>query len=287
MKYFLNDLYLKFKTGKIDRSEFEGSIYNYYLNNQNKTCLSHWNTDEYEDYISWFYKRLRKAIDSYVNTGSSFEAYMAKFMLISSREYRVRVTTGTITEYYTWSVRVPDLYTREEPPVYNYDHSDEILSKLIEDQNGRKSTKRMLALILKCYHYASDDFIEKISPKIGIGKKELKEMTEKIRKLRQKKDDEVYLLKERIYCQFYRCAVYEKRLSLLNENSTARDKLNQKYIRAKKRLENMRKRLSLIRTEATNSQIAEVMGVKKGTVDSSMHKLKVKLNLLSDESFLN
>ena len=286
-KNLLNDLHFQYVNGKIGRNEFESLLFSYFLSNQNKTCLSHWNRDEYEDYISWFYQRLKKVIDSYKDIGSSFEAFMGKFLLISSREYRVRITTNSVIEYSVWSSRVSEFYAHEEPPYYLPENNRNILEKLIEEQNGRKSSRRILALILKCYYYLSDDFIDKIAPKIGVKKNELSAMMENIRKIRQKKDDKIYLMKERIFSQYYRCAVYEKRLVYIQPNTVSWEKLNIKLIRARKRLEGMRKRLSMIRTEASNSQIAEVIGVKKGTIDASLYMLKTKLNLLSDKSMLN
>jgi len=283
----LNELYSQYITGRIKRAEFEGSIYRYFLNNQDKTCVGHWKRDEYEDYISWFYQRLHKAIDSYHDIGSSFEAFMSRFLLISSREYRVRMTTNNVTEYSAWSARIPDLYVHEEPPCYLHENNENILSKLINNQSGRKNTKRILALILKCYYYVSDDFIDKIAPKIEIDGKKLREMIDRIRDLRQKKDDEIYRMKERIYCQYYRCFVYERRLSIIQENTTAYNKLKLRLERARQRLEKMRKRITLVRTEAANWQIAEVIGVKKGTVDASLHSLRTKLNTLASKSMLN
>jgi len=286
-QYTLNELYSQYAAGKIKRTEFEGNIFRYFLCNQDKTCLCHWKRDEYEDYISWFYQRLQKAIDSYHDIGSSFEAFMSRFLLISSREYRVRITTNNVTEYSAWSARVPELYAREEHPYYLHENNENILPKLINKQNGRKDTKRILALILKCYYYVSDDFIDKIAPKIEIDGKELKDMIDRIRELRQKKDDEIYRMKERIYCQYYRCFVYERRLSLIQENTTAYGKLKLRLEKARQRLEKMRKRITLIRMEATNRQVAEVIGVKKGTVDASLHSLKIKLDTLASKSPLN
>jgi len=286
-KNTLNELYFQYTAGKIKRAEFEGNIYKYFLNNQEKTCLSHWKRDQYEDYISWFYPRLKRAIDSYRDTGYSFEAFIGKFTLISSKEYRVRITTNSVTEYSAWSARVPDLYAHEEPPYYLHENNEDVLSKLTNNQNGRKDTKRILALILKCYYYVSDDFIEKIAPKLEMDGKELKDMIDRVRKIRQKKDDEIYLMKERIYCQYYRCFVYERRLSFIQENTTAHNKLKLRLEKARQRLEKMRKRMTLVRTEATNQQVAEVIGVKKGTVDASLHSLKTKLNILSSKSPLN
>ena len=286
-QYSLNKLYSHYTMGIIKRAEFEGYIYRYYLTNQEKTCLSHWNRDDYEDYISWFYQRLHKAIDAYNDIGFTFETYMVKFIQNSSREYRVRKTTNSITEYSVWSARVPELYAHEEPPDYSHEKSNNIIKKLVSEQSGRKESRRILALVLKCYYYISDDFIDHIAPKIGIDKKELREMMTKIREIRQKKDDEIYQMKERIYRQYYRCLVYEKRLSHIPENTISYSKLKYRMEKARKILENMRKRITLIRTEATNKQVAEVIGISKGTVDASLHKLKIRLNTLSGKANLN
>jgi hypothetical protein len=286
-QYSLNELFSQFKNGKIKKAEFEGRVYYYFFYNQERTCLCHWKRNEYEDFISWFYPRIKKAIDIYNEKGSSFEAFIHKFMQNSSREYRVRITTQNVTEYSAWCARVPELYTHEEAPEYRHEKDESPLNEILAGQNGRIDKRRILALILKCYYYVSDDFIDRIADKIKMNAAELHEMIGKIREMRQEKDDALYYMRERIYCQYYRCIVYEKRLSLIQENTAAYDKLKLRLEKAKLRLERMRKRISLIRTEATNNQVAEVIGVKKGTVDASLHKLRSRLNDLSDKSLLN
>ncbi|MDR2542439.1 MAG: hypothetical protein LBC80_03195 [Treponema sp.] len=292
----LNELYSEYLAGELARTEFEGSIYSYLIYNQEKTCLGHWKRDDYEDYISWFYPRLRKAIDSYKDVGASFDAYIAKVLLISSKEYRVRITSNEITEYSSWSAQIPDFFVREETVSYmsasntpaNLNKNVEnVIAKLIIDKKGRRSTRRILALILKCYYYVSDDFAEAIAPRIGIDSKELIEKLDEIRSIRQKKDDAIFYLKERIYTQFLRCHIYEKKLSLYHEKDIKHNKLKLQYEKAKQRLEKMRKRLSVARKDATNQQIAEIIGISKGTVDASLHRLKAKWKLLSKNADLN
>ena len=287
MELSINDFYSDYLSGELSRNEFEGMIYNYYICNQDKTCLSHWKRDEYEDYLSWFYPRLHKAIDSYQDVGSSFEAFTARFLLISSKEYRGRMTSNSITEYSAWSAQVPDMYAHEEPPVYIHTSVERIINNMTIDKNGRKNTRRLLALFLKCYYYISDDFAERVAPRLGLDKNELLKMLEKMRDIRQDKDDEIFLKKERINTQFLRCLVYERKLSLLKENAPAYNKLKRKRDKARERLEKMRKRMKSTRTEATNKQVAEVIGITKGTVDASLHRLKIRWKKLSDKANLN
>jgi len=293
MQQTLNELYSKYISGELKRTKFEGLVYNYLVNNKEKTSIRHWKLDEYEDFLSWFYPRLRRAIDSYQEKGSSFEAFMARYLLISAKEYNVRKTTKSVIEYSAWSARIPEMYVYEESPVYlavhkpQNNYAENKLLQLVTDKKGRKNKKRILALILKCYSYVSENFAEKIAPAIGIDSSELTEMLNRIRKLREEKDDKIYFLKERVHRQFYRCFIYEKRLSLALENSAAYKKLELQLEKARQRLEKMRKRMAIIRTEATNKQVAEIIGVTKGTVDSSLHKLKAKWETMSKKAALN
>ena len=287
MQHTLNELYSEFMTGELDRSRLEGLIYRYLVYNQGKTNISHWKRDEYEDFISWFYPRLKMAIDSYRETGSSFEAFMSKYLLISSKEYHVRTTTNSVIEYSAWLARIPEMYAHEEPPVYIHKNAGKVITQLVIDKKGRRNSRRILALVLKCYYYISDDFAEKIAPMIGITAKELAEMLSKIRETRKIRDDKIYCIKERIYRQFYRCIIYDKRLTLLKENTAAFKKLELRLQKARSRLEKMRKNITSIRTEATNKQIAEVMGTTKGTVDASLSRLKMKWENMSKKAGLN
>jgi len=287
MQNVLNQFYFDFTERKINRAQLEGSIYNWLFYNQEKTCLSHWERNRFEDYMSWFYPRLKKAIDCYHEIGASFEAFMNKFLLLSSREFRVRITSNSVTEYSAWCAQVPDLYVREEEPVYSYKNPQNVIDKLTIDKNGRKNSRRLLALILKCYYYISEDYAERIAPLIGIGKKELLEMLSKIRETRQERDDEIFRMKERIHCQFYRCIIYERKLLIIEENTSLYNKYKLRLKKARERLEKMRTRITKIRTEATNKQIAQIIGITKGTVDASLHRLKQKWQAMSENSMLN
>ena len=284
---YLNNLYFQFMEKKIKRREFEELLYKYLLKYQEKTCLAQWEKDKYQDYLSWIYPRLRKAIDGYRNTGSSFVAFITSVMRMSSKEYHVRTIIREVTEYSAWSAHIPDLYVHEDAPVYSHEKTENIPSQLNLKKTGKKNPKQLLALILKCYYYVSDDFLDKVACHTGIEKTKLKEMTDELRSLRAEREKQIYLMKERIYCQFYRCIVYEKRLTYLSETSGAYYNLKLRLERARQRLQRMRKRVTRIRKDATNSQIAEVIGVSKGAIDSSLSKLRTKLVLPEDKFLLN
>jgi hypothetical protein len=99
-------------------------------------------------------------------------------------------------------------------------------------------------------------------------------MIEKLRGWRTRRDEAVRVLQERIVCQFYRCIVIEKRLRVAAEGSVRHEKLAKSLKGARERLGSMRKRLSGIRVDATNQQVADLLGITKGAVASNLYALR-------------
>jgi len=272
---------------KINRNKFEGFVFIYLLNNQSKIITRYWRHEEYEEFISWFYSRLKKAIDSYKETGSSFDAYITNIVRTAAKEYRMRAAINVATEHSAWNAQIPEFFAREETPVYLHDKPDSEISQFILQIKGRKNPKQLLALILKCYYYISDDFIEKIAIHTGLDKKSLKEMIDKLRIMREKREDAIYRMKERIYGQFYRCIVYEYRLSFVTENTALYFIYKNRLEKARNRLEKMRNRRIKLRTCPSNREIAGVIGITKGSVDATLYKLRIKLRALAEKAILN
>jgi hypothetical protein len=287
----LNNLYNQYVNGVIGRKEFEGMIYKTIIRDQRRYNLNRWKQEESDDFVSWLYPRIHSAIDSYREKGASFEAYMNTIVRLSAKEYRRDITNNSITEYTAWAARVSDLYTRQEEPDYSEEESripeSAKQQTAIASAENIKNPRQLVILILKCYYYVSDDFLERIAPKAGISKENLKEMIDRLSIVRAKREEELRNIRERVYSQFYRCIIYDKKLSLLPENSIAASKMKLRLEKARLRLETMRKRLTKIRADATNSQVAKIIGISKGAVDASLHSLKARWSIKADKSLLN
>jgi hypothetical protein len=290
-EYSLNNLYSQYIKGVIGRKEFEGLIYKTIMKDRQRYYLNRWKQEESEDFVSWLYPRIHGAIDSYREKGASFEAYMGSVIRLSAKEYRTHIANNSITEYAAWAVRVPELYARQEEPNYaeekNRGSGAAKQQTAILDTEEIKNPRQLLVLILKCYYYVSDDFLDRAAPRVGIAREKLKEMIDKLSAIRAGRDEELRNMRERIYSQFYRCFIYEKKLSLMPENSAVAVKMKIRLEKARLRLETMRKRQAKIRTDATNSQVAEVIGISKGAVDASLHNLKTRWKIKMDRSSLN
>jgi hypothetical protein len=108
-------------------------------------------------------------------------------------------------------------------------------------------------------------------------------MIDNLRKQRVAKEEEIRTLQERIHCQYYRCLSFQYRLASAFPGTAYYEKVKGCLERARARFSSMRKRLAGIRFCATNGQIAKVLGVPKGTVDSSLHAVRSKWRIASQD----
>jgi hypothetical protein len=130
--------------------------------------------------------------------------------------------------------------------------------------------------MLKSYNYMSQDFLERASPALNMGQEELKNLIDRLRELRLRRDENIRALRERIYTQFYRCIVLEKKLKNTVSDSDRHDKLQNRLIRGRLRLQSMRKRLSRMKTAASNREVAQILESAKGTIDAHLFDAKEK-----------
>ncbi|GHV25163.1 hypothetical protein FACS189498_3150 [Spirochaetia bacterium] len=265
----LNDLYKKYSEGTLERKEFEGAVFQHILNNYRLFRLYPWTRDQCSDFLSWLYPRLSRAVDLYHNTGSTFSAYISALVYWNAREYRSKMADHRITEYACWRARAEEMEVHNNEPEYGEITSPKIAGPV-------SNPRQVLVLILKSYCFLSDEFLARVSPAVGMAPEELKEMIGELRKVRIKREEDIRLLRERIHNQYYRCISFEQRFRAASEGTAFYEKMQGRLERAKLRFGSMKKRLAGYRLEASNREIAAVLRLKKGSVDSSLYVLKSK-----------
>jgi hypothetical protein len=267
-KLFLSKLLVSYSLGLVSRKELESHIFKFILDSHHEFRPYNWNDEEYVDFVCALYPRISRAIDNYRETGSSFEAYIASLVRWGIKESRSRNMERHIVEYACWEAKTRDeAAVQEEEDVYNDP----------EPAFGEVANPRqVLVLLLKSYNYMSQDFLERASPALNIDQEKLKDLIDRLRELRLKRDENIRALQERIYTQFYRCIVIEKKLKNTVPNSGRHEKLQNRLIRGRLRLQSMRKRLSRMKTAASNRQVAQILESAKGTIDAHLFGVKGK-----------
>ena len=272
MKYvkFLSELHEKYVMRKLPRKDFEGKIFLYLQQNQERFRIFSGNSDRWDEFLSWLYPRLARSIDLYKDMGSSFDAYITSLVHGAAKEYRSRETDHYMTEYVCWKARAEEMSVFECEPEYLKDTKGFSLPK---DINKRQ----ILFLLLKSYFFVSDEFAEKVAKTIGMDVEIIHGMIGELRKRRAAREAAILDLRERLHCQHYRCLTYQKRLTGVQPGTDYYEKLRSRFERARKRFYAMKKRLGGMRMGASNRMIAEVIGIPRGTVDSGLFAIKNRL----------
>ena len=280
----LNSLYFNYSSGLMEKQNLETAIFRSiqdYIRQSNILAGK-----DHDEYISWVYPRISRAIINYRDTGSSFDAYIGALVKLTIKEFRMRQVYSFTCETAAWVTQIPDMYTHESEPDYGgYISAGE--EELAELPGKIKNPRQLLILILKCCRYVSHDFLEKIAPVLGIEPHELGEMIETLKDERTKRENHITNLKEKINYQFYRNIFYESAIRKMEPDSIAAQKYTMLLERGRMRLNKMRTRQAQMRPDPSNMRIAEMLGISKGTVDSVLYNLKKRGKLNQGNLMLN
>jgi len=268
----LSELYQMYIDGNLERKNFEGKIFQYLLQNHERYNVFLGNREKWEEFLSWFYPRLSRAIDLYRDTGSSFDAYITSLVHCGSREYRCREEDHRLTEYTCWKARAEEMELREIEPEYNNRGESITMPKGIKKHH-------LLFLLLKSYSFVNEEMVDHVARISGMGREVIWFLIDKLRILRSGDDDEIFNLRERVHGQYYRCLAYQKRMESATPGTVYHEKMKGRLERARKKLRKMKKRLCGIRKSATNRMLADVLGIPKGTVDSNLYSIKKHMAL--------
>ena len=272
---YLDRILQDHRSGHMNRKELEGKLFMHIRKKPWRFFLTGFKNDTLDDFISWLYPRLSRAVDHYTDMGSSFDTYIISMVKLSAKEYCMRKKEHRIIEKAWWDAKAVEMAVAEEEQEYHkfppVPSSEAVPEKV-------PNPRQILMLLLKSYYYMSDDYLEQLAPALDMEKEELFYMVDKLRVMRVKREQTLNGYKERIHGQYYRCLAFEKRLQAAAPNSAHSIKMQRSLQTARKRLSALRSRLKKMRTEASNGQVAWIMGVKKGTVDSNLFAVRQRNN---------
>jgi len=268
----LNELYARYTDGLLTRESFEVAIFRIIKKNMHPLGLSGWNREERDDFISSLYPRISRAIDRYEETGSSFEVYINTLVRLTAKEYCINAARSYVKETAAWITQIPDMYVYENEA--EYDDRFESETEDAEKPVKLKNPRQLLILILKCCNYVTADFLEKVSPQLGIKPETLNAMIDRLKKQREERIMEFSLMRERAGNQLYRCIFYQKELEALTENNIIAQRLKKRLEHGRIRLKRMRRRMARARLDPSNLQIAKLLGLSKSTVDTVLFNLR-------------
>jgi len=282
----LNCLYTDYSTGRLEKKNFEGMIFKTIY--KKIPHLTGFGKEDYEDFISWLYPRISRAVDNYHATGSSFDAYINSLVHMAIKEYRFKRNRGYNAEIAAMTSQIPEMYACEREFGYSGYLETSELQTPEQGKRGQKSLKKsrqLLMLILKCCRHVSDDFLETISLKLEVEPEVLRVMVNRLNETRKKQEAKAERIRRWINCCFFRCLSYERMLQLTKGNPLVAERTRRRLEHYRGRLAKAREQLARVPLDPSNAQIAKILGVKKGTVDATLYTMKKRLaNDLSNKN---
>ncbi|MDR0382855.1 MAG: hypothetical protein LBH50_02590 [Spirochaetaceae bacterium] len=268
----LENFYRRHKAGNITERELESRIFEYVMNSRsNEYGLYFKNRDERVDFLCWVYPRIRKAIERYDSACASFDAYLASTIRYSYRNYRSREHKQSAAETACWNASGDETAVRDPEAVYQE-------AECLAAAYRIRSPTRALLVLLKSYYYVSDGLVNKAARALGMKAEILGSMIDTLHNAQFKKIMRLQKLAGATHCLYFRCLGYERRLAERHENSRSRELLLLRLKQGRQRLEDMRRRLRSARVEATNSSLARLLGVPKGTIDSRLASIRSRMS---------
>lgn len=248
-----------------------------------KECYGLGSREEACDVLASYYPRISSLVKRFSGESRSFEP----FLYSSLKFYKKSLLCKEREE----SLREREVQTRDRDPGEDIERprdrddadqaprpSDEsILEALTLDSRNRVSRfsarKRLLYLGMKCAFSLSDRHFSALARLSGLPEDHLDQRISFLRSMAQpriERREALSALRDKLFASI---CFYERKLhDELDE--AKRGRYRSMLERFKSRLENCRERLSAVRVEPTNAEIALVLGLPKGTVDSGIYCFK-------------
>ena len=217
------------------------------------------------------YPRLSAAFSRYSPVhGVSFEGYIITTLRMAYKEYKLRESCRNETETAYWLETTRDMLVYEDETEYC------IKANPNKEQLDQLTDKQILILLLKSYYFVSDELLTTITNYLNYKKEDIEKMFHELHTMRAEHNILIRSLRNRCHSQHYRCLAFERKLMKSEEGSPRHIRLYNMLKRGKIRLSRMRRRLNRMRAEPSNKQVANVLGIAKGTVDSTLYLIKRK-----------
>lgn len=292
MKKSMTDLVLKYqKTG-----EGESELFNelFLVIYEIPRRFYRGGSEECSDFLMYIYPRLKRFVKSFVYKGIPFEHFLRKNLYCQYKNYFKR-SKDADTEWDTFSdagfwdvhefqewARVPvDRATFSEKESKGY--SDKVKEVFKIDETGQIQDESMKRRVLYCFlknaELCCEEVIQKISRITGFCAGWLSDCVASLRGKIYNREGVYRIFHERRNRAYFKLNVLKKRYHGAIDAETKR-MYQERINRQLDILRRGKTQLEKTRRVATNREVAQIVGVPKGSVDSGMYGLKKKLKAL-------
>ena len=287
----LNVLLLSYRNGSLPKKEIVETISLFVYKFPLKKYR--WREDDCSEFFCYFYPKISKIIDSFEIKDVPFEAYLVKTLKLQIKTFAVKKTTEEINRKILknkefWPYDDNELYCAESyPDFYKNDPlpASSFIKRIFSHDNiksgNRKKTlrKRIKLFILKNMNIIKETEIPSIAETLDCKKEWFYESFSIIKEKIEKKINRKKLLEERRNRHF--CKLYHLHELLSNSKIVEeKEKYYLEIIKIKAYINKLTNKIDQTITEPGHKEIADIMNMPKGSVDSGLFYFKLSLGYL-------
>ena len=236
--------------------------------------------DDCGEFYLFFYPRLLRILGKFQDRGKPFEWYFNSvlrwhYKVYCSRKRRDQIRWAAAREVLFWEL--PESGLPVPSPAMDRDRYERIIP-LDRFGGARENTcrKRILFLALKNARHLDDSAVGWISGLTGIGEDHLIGMAERLRANLYKRElrlHELYRRQNRIFTKIF---LLQRNL-LWEVDPEIKSELAFSLCELRTALRSVQRKIRRVRLHPSNREIADLLQVPKGTIDTSLYWLRRQL----------
>ncbi|MDC7225580.1 MAG: hypothetical protein PQJ61_02320 [Spirochaetales bacterium] len=243
-----------------------------------------WDCDKCSEFYLFFYPRMLKLIEKFEYRGMSFKAILKNTILWQMSSFRNRIQVKSNIKYCVrYDCMIQAESACDSAPVHELKITEEARQTLNFDDNGiihnERLRRRLLMLTYKNAHYVDENHVNKIAEITGCECCTLFETLQQLRvtgELRRSRVDIYRKRENKAYIEL--CRLQREKEYCCDD--AGRELIDKKIDTVQKRMRNASRGRKSVHLGPTNLEVAEVMGLPKGSIDSGLYMVKKLLSSL-------
>ena len=242
-----------------------------------------WDPDSCSDFYLFFYKRLVKLIEGFEYRGISFKALLKNTISWQMTSFYHRSKSSSDKSYclrYDNIIQAESAFDSEPPRCLKLTPDARKSFKLsgAGKAGNPRLCKRLLMLTLKNAYYIDDSYIERIAELTGCSRSWLEDAVQELRLRGEKRRQRLETYEIRANKAYLEICRIHRELGLCLE-ATKQHELRKRLRLVRTRMRRACRGKNSVLLNPTNREIAEVMGIPKGSIDSGLYLLRKELSI--------
>jgi hypothetical protein len=275
----IDEQFANYKQGRLGKDDFACQVYAELTRVLKTYRVFHKDEALWADFPASLFSKVNAAIDRYSEKKDiPFSRYMFSLLKYWRIDWRSKARKNGAAERRAWQMRADEAEAAlavSEPDMEYMPEMKEAVASL-RTRVPLQNPQQILMLALKSYYCLSDDLLDAVSSATGVSIEQLLRLIEALHQKRQTAEKKFFGLREMMFGQYYKNISMERELRFHKEEGLPLGALQAQMAQGRRRQAALHRKLKNMRMQASNNDVAELLGVTKGLVDYTLSTLKTR-----------